>query len=327
MPALTLTRRRLGTSVTAAILAAVLALPAQAEELKKVRFAYLLSDTLLSVFRAKDQGYFAAEGLDVDLIPVQGGPAVIAALASGEADIGYAAPVPPLNARAQGVPVKLFLTLGHEADPDRKYVWLVASKASGVTSLADVAGKKIAINGNGTGCELAWRDHLAAAGQPYDESRVVVLPFPQQEAALEQGTIDVGCAIQPFYASIEANPEIGAKVIARGLLADEKEPVISDSVIGTDAWLSENEATAKAFAHAVVKARDELLANRALVEEAAVKYLDLTPELAKTLDYSVLKPEVDVKPGEVQRILDALVKAGIIKTPLKAEDVSIDLKL
>jgi len=77
----------------------------------------------------------------------------------------------------------------------------------------------------------------------------------------------------------------------------------------------------------VVKARDELLANRALVEEAAVKYLDLTPELAKTLDYSVLKPEVDVKPGEVQRILDALVKAGIIKTPLKAEDVSIDLKL
>jgi len=151
MPALTLTGRRLGASVTAAILAAVLALPAQAEELKKVRFAYLLSDTLLSVFRAKDQGYFAAEGLDVDLIPVQGGPAV------------------------------------------------------------------------------------AAAGQPYDESRVVVLPFPQQEAALEQGTIDVGCAIQPFDASIEANPEIGAKVIVRGLLADEKEPVISDSVIGTDA--------------------------------------------------------------------------------------------
>ena len=134
----------------------------------KLRVAYFLADSMLPALYAQDKGCFAEAGLDPEFIAVQGGPAVVAAIASGEADIGYAAPVPPINGRLNGVPVKMFLQLAQEVDPDKKYTWLVASGASGITDLAGVKGKKIAFNANGGLCELMWRDHLASVGLTID---------------------------------------------------------------------------------------------------------------------------------------------------------------
>ena len=61
---------------------------------------------------------------------------MVAAIASGDADAGYAAPVPPINAHIRGVPVKMYLELGQEVDPDKMFILLVASKASGIANLA-----------------------------------------------------------------------------------------------------------------------------------------------------------------------------------------------
>ena len=47
---------------------------------------------------------------------MQGGPAVVAAIASGSADVGYASPVPPINARLNGINVKMVMALGHEVE-------------------------------------------------------------------------------------------------------------------------------------------------------------------------------------------------------------------
>jgi NitT/TauT family transport system substrate-binding protein len=291
-----------------------------------VRLAYLVADSMLPALVAEEKGYFAAEGIKTEFIAVQGGPAVVSAVASGEADIGYAAPVPPINAHLSGLPIKMFLELGQEAEPDKKFVWLVASKASGITDLASAKGKKISFNANGGLCELAWRDHLRTAGLKIEDVQPVVLPFPQQEAALEQGNIDATCTINPFYSSIGGNANIGAVTIAAGTLADLKQPLMNDALFATEAWLTANQETAARIARIMDKTRKELLADRAALEAAAVKFMELTPEAAKSFQLPIATSEMTIDMAGLQRILDAMVDTGMQQGPLKAEDFAITLQ-
>ena len=220
----------------------------------------------------------------------------------------------------------MFLQLGQEVDPDKKFVWLVASKASKITSVQGVKGKKIGFNANGGLCELAWRDHLAAVGVKFEDVSPVVLPFPQQEAALEQGGIDATCTVNPFYSSMQTNANVGAVTIAAGTLADLKKPLMNDALFAKDAWLAANGPTAAKVAQVMDKARRELLGDRKAMEAAAVKYLELTPEAAKTFNLPIVNPEMTLTAGDVQRILDAMIKTGMQKGPLNGADFVAQIK-
>lgn len=304
----------------AAIALAVGGVAAQAENVK-LRFAYLLADSMLPIMAAQKAGAYEKAGIELELTEVQGGPAVVAAIAAGEADIGYAAPVPPINARLNGVNVKMVLALGHEVDPDKKFIWLVASKASGVKSLADIKGMKVSFNANGGLCELAWRDHLMAAGVSFDEVERVVLPFPQQEAALEQAGIDAACTVNPFYSSIIANDGVGATVLAEGMLADEKAPVINDVIFASDEYIAANREVLKKFAGVTDASRREMLADRAKEETAAVEFLGLTRETAKTFQMPVVKSTMAISTSDVQKLLDSMYKTGMLPEPVTADDI------
>lgn len=286
----------------------------------KVRFAYLVADSMLPALYAQEKGYFAEAGIDPEFIPVQGGPAVVAAIASGEADVGYAALVPPINGRLNGVPIKIFLQLGKEAEPDHKFVWLVASAASGITDLAGTKGKKISFNANGGLCELAWRDHLSSAGLTIDDVVPVVLPFPEQEAALEQGNIDATCTINPFYSSMGQNAALGAVTLAAGTLADLSTPLANDGLFATEDWLAANADAPAKIAQVMHKARTELLADHAALEAAAVKFMELTPEAAATFVLPIVDEGMTITAGDVQRLLDAMIKTGMQTGPLNGAD-------
>lgn len=313
----------LGGMAAAALLSGSLA--AWAEN-TKVRFAYLVADSMLPALYAQDKGYFAEAGIEPEFIPVQGGPAVVAAIASGEADVGYAALVPPINGRLNGVPLKIFLQLGKESEPDHKYVWLVASGASGITDLAGVKGKKIAFNANGGLCELAWRDHLAAVGLTIEDVEPVVLPFPEQEAALEQGNIDATCAINPFYSSMGANAALAPVTLASGTLADLSTPLANDGLFASEDWLAANAAVPTEIAQVMDKARNELMADPAALQAAAVKFLELTPDAAKTFTLPTAEGGMTITAADVQRLLDAMIKTGMQPGPLNGADFVVETK-
>ena len=316
-------RTAIGWMAAAALFGQTLA--ALAEE-TPVRVAYFLADSMLPALYAQDKGYFSEAGLDVEFVAVQTGPAVVSAVASGEADIGYAAPVPPINGRLNGVPVKMFLQLSQELAPDKTYTWLVASKASGIADLAGVKGKKIGFNANGGLCELMWRDHLASVGLTIDDVVPVVLPFPEQEAALQQGNLDATCTINPFHVSMLGNAELGVTMLATGTLADLSQPLMNDALFATDDWLAANGETATTVARVMDKARKELLSDRAALSGAAEKYMELAPEAAASFVLPIVNESMLITPADVQRILDAMVKTGLNPGPLNGADFVYELK-
>lgn len=316
-------RAVLGGVAVAAVLGSSFAAWAEGS---KLRVAYFLADSMLPALYAQDKGYFADAGLEPEFIAVQGGPAVVSAVAAGEADIGYAAPAPPINGRLNGVPVKMFLQLAQEVAPDKTYTWLVASGASGITDLAGVKGKKIGFNANGGLCELMWRDHLATVGLTIDDVEPVVLPFPEQEAALEQGNLDATCTINPFYASMGGNTNLAPATIATGTLADLSTPLINDALFASEDWLTANGETATKVAQVMDKARKELLADRTALEGAAVQYMELTPEAAKSFSLPIVNESMAITGADVQRILDAMVKTGMQPGPLDGAEFVSEVK-
>jgi ABC-type nitrate/sulfonate/bicarbonate transport system substrate-binding protein len=275
---------------------------------------------------AQEKGYFKDAGIDLEATAVQGGPAAVAALASGEADVGYAAFVPPINARIGGVPLKLFLTLAHEQAPDHLATFITASKSSGITDMKGAKGKNISFNANGGLCELMWRSHLAATGMKIEDVNVVVLPFPEQEKALEQGSIDATCTVNPFYASIKSNAAIGAFDVAKGMLADLTEPSVQDGLFATEDWLGKNGDAAVKLAQVMDRARKELMADRALMEAEAVKHMELTPEAAKSFFLPIVKMEMNISGADVQRVLDAMIATGMQEGPLNGADFVAEIK-
>lgn len=295
-------------------------------DLVKLRMAHLMADAMLPILAAKDAGAFEQAGIDLEVTEAQGGPAVVAAIAAGEADIGYSAAVPPINARLNGLPVKMVLALGQELDADTSSTWIVASKASGIADIAGLKGHNVAINANGSGCDLALRDHLAAAGLKPEDVNVVVLPFPSQEAALQQGAIDAACTISPFYASMLHNSDIAPLTLSSGVLADQSTPTLSDVVYTTDDFLAQNKDALVAFAKVVETARTAMLDDRAATEAAAQKYLGLTAEAAKDFKLPVLKGTTVIDPAEVQWLLDAMKRDGLLSADVTSADLSATLE-
>ena len=90
-------------------------------------------------FVAQAKGYFKAEGLDVQLLPI-GDQSPIQTVATGAADFGTTWITDLLTARQQGIPVV------HIAQMFQKSGFtLVALKSSGLTKPADFKGKRVGL--------------------------------------------------------------------------------------------------------------------------------------------------------------------------------------
>jgi len=81
--------------------------PGAAKEKLVVRFTWKLKGEYAPLFVALDKGYFAAEGLDVDLAEGQGAQTVLRLIAAGTENIGYGPAVAAAQAVSQGMPVKV----------------------------------------------------------------------------------------------------------------------------------------------------------------------------------------------------------------------------
>ena len=88
-----------------ALLACVAAGSAQAADKVKLRLDWVYGAEHAPIFLAKEKGYFAQEGIDVELLPGEGSSVTVKLVGNGDADFGYASADQALIAAARGLPV------------------------------------------------------------------------------------------------------------------------------------------------------------------------------------------------------------------------------
>jgi TRAP transporter TAXI family solute receptor len=69
---------------------------------------------------------------------------------------------------------------------------IITTKETGITSVADFAGKRIAVGAAGSGVEANARQILAAYGLSYEDIKPQYLSFAEAAAGLKDGNIDAG---------------------------------------------------------------------------------------------------------------------------------------
>ena len=77
-------------------------------------------------------------------------------------------------------------------------VQFVTTADSGIKSISDIKGKKVAVGASGSGAEANCRQILAAAGITYDDISPQYLSFGEAADALKDGNVDVGVVVAGF---------------------------------------------------------------------------------------------------------------------------------
>ncbi len=290
---------------------------------QKIKVAYVRSLPMVPQIYAAQKGYFKAQGLDADIVTLNTGPAVVSAVVSGSVDIGFTATVPMILARAQHQPIRIFVALNYEQYPDPEWVFMAASARSGVKTLADLKGKTIAINTFDGACDLMVRDHLLQAGIDLNAVKIISIPFPQMQAALELGDADAVCIVQPFLTGMERSPKIKATVLAGGVVADLKQNkrVTLDGYFAREDWLKKNAKAAAGFMRAILAANRDLAKDLPLYRKLTADEFKMPPAMLSALPGAFNITSLVTEAQEYQPLINALTRTKMLKNPITPADL------
>jgi taurine transport system substrate-binding protein len=183
-----------------------------------------------------------------------GGGDVIKAMASGDVQMGEAGSSPVTAAVSQGQDIKLFWILLDIADAES----LVARNGSGVNSVKDLKGKKVATPFVST-AHYQLMAAMKMEGLDAKSVNVMNLRPPEIAAAWERGDIDAAFIWPPVLSKIKGN----GKVIASSASIGAKGYPTFDGLVVNAKWAAENEAFMVTFVRLLAKYNDEYRKNAA----------------------------------------------------------------
>lgn len=195
----------------AVLLCAALLWPAaQAQDAKTLRIGFQKYGTLTIVRALGDlDKRLAAQGITVKWTEFPAGPQLLEGLNVGSIDFGTVGEAPPVFAQAAGAAL---VYVGNEpASPTSEAI--LVPKDSPIKSVADLKGKKVALN-KGSNVHYLLVKQLERAGVPYADVNVAYLTPADARAAFERGSVDAWVIWDPFQAAAEK--QLGARVLADG---------------------------------------------------------------------------------------------------------------
>jgi sulfonate transport system substrate-binding protein len=255
-----------------------------------------------------------AAGYKVAWTEFPSGPPLLEALNVGAIDFGNTGEAPPIFAQAAGAPIQY---VAYEP-PAPKGEAILVPKDSKLTSVADLKGKKIALN-KGSNVHYLLVKALEKAGVKYSEVEPVFLAPADARAAFERGAVDAWVIWDPFQAAAEA--ATGARTLAdgTGIVSNyqfyfsskkflESDPRIVDLLLDQ---LSEVDDWAKGDIHAVA---DQLAPTIGLPVGVV--------EIALRRQAYGIKPITDSVIADQQQVADTFFALGLLPKQIKISDVA-----
>lgn len=168
------------------------------------------------IYLGKEKGFFEERNINLTLKPAEAGTETIPAVLSGDLTFGYSNIVTLLLAQEQALPVQVVNNGTNSTGVDGKdFGALMVQGNSPVKSVADLAGKKVAVNVLQNVVELAVRASAAKANIDPNSIEYVKLGFPEMAAALANGQVDAAFVVEPFQQVVLSQ---GGRAIASSLV-------------------------------------------------------------------------------------------------------------
>lgn len=166
-------------------------------ELETVTLGVVPSLSLGLLRVGEDQGFFADEGIELDITPVDSGPNVITGLVAGQYDLGFTAYAPPLVALGSGQDLRLVSPIDTHGEAGTNGGVFVRSD-SGISTWSDLEGATLGTNAPRSLAVLWVQGAIAADGGDPSSLELVPLPFNQIAENVNSGSLDAGISLQPY---------------------------------------------------------------------------------------------------------------------------------
>ncbi len=260
--------------VAGLILAAAAAAPTWAQQ-KEVTIAY--QDMVVPYRVAQEAKELEkATGYKITWKQFGGGGEVIKAMASGAVQVGEVGSAGIAAAVSRGEPMELFWILDDIGDAEA----LVAKNGSGINTVADLKGKKIAVPFNST-----THFHLLVALEqakvnPADVQILNLRP-PEVRAAWQRGDIQATFIWDPVLADAKKD---GKVIMTSGKISASTGKATFDGYVVNRDWAKANNDFLVKFVKIMAAADDRYRKNKA-------KWTTGSPEIAAVAKWSGAKPE------------------------------------
>ena len=307
--------RRIGTVITLIGLAALAAgcasssgnsnQPGGLEKTSIVVGAVPAADTA-GLYIAQQQGFFAAEGLRVTIVPIISAELAISKQLAGGYDVTLGNYVSYIQADAeQHADLRIIAEGSVMQAANQEIVTLPGAR---IISLAGLRGATLAVNVRNNIGTILIGSALEADGLPIRDVKLVPIPFPEMVAALKDHKVEAAWLPEPFLSTAEQQTG------ARGMLDLDQGAVAGFPVVGyavTRAYEQRYPRTVAAFISALEKGQAVADSNRAGVERAVEAFVGVSSQTAAVMALPAFPLGADRV--RLQRVADAMQRFGLLK--------------
>jgi NitT/TauT family transport system substrate-binding protein len=267
---------------------------------------------------AKEAGYFAKEGLDVELIRVGGSSRMVAAMLGGSAPIIQAGAIAAVSANMAGAEVVIIGATGTVspfrlmARPDIKHP-------------SDLKGKKAGITTFGSTSDQVVRIALKKFNLEPNKDVVMLSMGAQPEAfaALQSGAVDVAALSYPLFAK-------AAKLGMRELVNFGEMGVedINGTVITTRSFIAQNRDTGLRFMRAFTRGMHRYRTDKEFSKKVLGKYGKIDDDELLEGTWQDYAPTLQKTPRPSLKAIQSMLENQYPgKKPLPKPEQFVDLSL
>lgn len=284
---------------------------AQAETL---RIGYQKYGTLV-LLKAKGtlEKRLAEQGVEVSWTEFPGGPQLLEGLNVGSVDFGVTGETPPVFAQAAGANL---LYVAYEPPAPSSEAILVP-KGSSLKSVAELKGKKVALN-KGSNVHYLLVRALEDAGLKYSDITPIYLPPADARAAFERGSVDAWVIWDPFLAAAENQLQARSLRNGQGLVDNHQ------FYLATKPYAEQHPQVLNTLIEEVRAVGEDSKADPVAVTEQVAPLLglskDITAVAVKRQGYGA-QPLTPAVVAAQQKIADTFTALKLIPKPLSIKDV------
>ena len=248
------------------------------------------------VYLGQQQGFFADQGIELEISAGQGGAAIIPGIVGGSLDVGFTNNLSLVIASAKGLPLQVAASGVDSTGDPALDPFTISTADDSITRPADLAGKRVAVNAvNSVGDAVVKASVQADGGDP-SSIQFVELAFPNMTAAMTAGDVDAAWIVEPF---VTIGAPQGVRVLTTPLLDFTDIDVELSTYATSRQFAAENEDVLARFRTAMDQSLEYAQQNTDAVRAILPTYLDMPPELAQQVRLPEWNTEVSRETLEV----------------------------
>lgn len=262
-----------------------------------------------------DKGIYQRNGINLVLDGKASPPQVVPSVVSGQSDLGASNTSAFNTVIANGLPLKIVAPVVNSGNTNANddVQWITPAN-SGVKSFKDLKGKTVAVPLLRGSAELSIRVAALHNGIGQRDFKLAQLNFPEMEAAMRAGRVQVASLLEPFLAQALSRGKWRLLGGVQATITHQKVPGLA--LFARSDWVAKNQATLVKLRKAQSEAIKYAVSHRAEWRRVVVEKVGIPAALANKIRMGNPSTVFNVK--GLQRLADLQFKFNLLPKHLNS---------